>query len=73
MKLTYTYIWGIIAILLFFGLFGAVLVWSGLGFGVRAYIEATRYMSIPGKVAYFILTAGLFISLIRFFSVRGAK
>lgn len=73
MKLTYTYIWGIIAILLFFGLFGAVLVWSGLGFGVQAYIEATRYMSLPGKVVYFILTAGLFISLIRFFSARGTK
>ena len=73
MKLIYTYMWGIIGILLFLGLFGLIMVWSGLGFGVKAYIEATRYMSMAGKVVYFMFTASMVFSLIKFFSVRDAR
>ena len=70
MKLVYTYTCGIIGILLFLGLFGFVIVWSGLGFGVEAYIAATRYMSITGKVFYFVFTAGMLFSLVKFFIIR---
>lgn len=73
MKLVYTYTWGIIGILLFLGLFGLIMVWSGLGFGVEAYITATRYMSITGKVFYFVFTAGMLFSLVKFFSVRDVR
>jgi len=73
MKLIYTYMWGIIGILLFLGLFGLFMVWSGLGFGVKAYIVATRYMSVAGKVFYFAFTAGMFFSLIKFFSIRDSR
>jgi len=73
MKLIYTYIWGIIGILLFLGLFGLIMVWSGLGFGVEMYITATRYMSITGKVFYFAFTVGMVFSLIKFFSIRDAR
>ena len=73
MKLSYTYLWGIIGILLFLGLFGVVMVLGELGFGVKAYIEATRYMSVGGKVTYFLFTGGMFVFLVKFVTARNAK
>jgi len=73
MKLGFTYVWVITGILLFLGLFGVIVVLGELGFGIEAYIEATRYMSIGGKVAYFLFTGGMFVFLIKFIIAPGAK
>lgn len=66
MKLIYSYIWVIVGILLFLGVFGVIGVLGQLGFGVQVYVEATRYMSVAGKLIYFVLTAGVFSFLIKF-------
>ena len=66
-----TYAVVILGIIVFLGLFGIVLVWGGLGLGVDTYIEATRYMSLPGKVAYISLTVSVFVFLIKFATTQG--
>ena len=73
MKLIYNYIWVIVGILLFLGVFGVIGVLGQLGFGVQVYVEATKYMSVAGKVTYFVLTAGVFVFLIKFVVTRDAK
>ncbi len=73
MKPIYTYIWVIVGILLFLGAFGVIGVLGQLGFGIQAYVEATRYMSVAGKVTYFVLTAGVFTFLVKFFITRDDK
>ena len=66
MKIAHIYIWVSLGIILFLGLFGLFLAAAYFGFGGRAYVEATRYMSIGGKITGFLLTVGMFIFLFKF-------
>lgn len=60
-------------VLLLLGLLGGFLVLSQSGVGVRAYIEAMRYMSIGGKVALALFLAGTFYFLLEFILAPGRK
>ena len=73
MKQIYNYIWVIVGVLLFLGIFGVIGVLGQLGFGIQVYVEATRYMSVAGKVTYFVLTAGVVGFLVKFVVTRDAK
>lgn len=73
MKPIYNYIWVIVGILLFLGIFGVIGVLGQFGFGIQAYVEATRYMSAAGKVVYFLLTAGVVVFLVKFFTTQDAE
>ncbi len=67
------YIGMAIILLLLGGLFVGMLILPYLAHADIAYINATRYLSIGGKVAILLLTAGVFIFLLEFIILRDTK